>query len=125
MKTTNKLAISLELQAMISHCQQRELQCFCEHVNLACFSPSLRKFVELVGIDTTLKISLTTRRLRIPKKASIWQRLGHKPAHALLLALPSSVQEQILQHYSGRYLELPEFSTIWNRTLRQVRQQQK
>lgn len=125
MKTTNKLAISLELQAMISHCQQRELQCFCEHVNLACFSPSLRKFVELVGIDTTLKISLTTRRLRIPKKASIWQRLGHKPAHALLLALPLPVQEQILQHYSGRYLELPEFSTIWNRTLRLVRQQQK
>lgn len=120
---TNKAIISLDLQAMISHCQQRELQCFCEHVNLASFPSSLRLFVELVGIDTTLKISLITRRLQIPKMVNTWKRLGHKPAYALLLALPWSSQEKILQHYRGRCLEIPKFGTIWNRTLRRVRKQ--
>jgi hypothetical protein len=117
---TNKPTISPELQAMISHCQQRELQCFCERINLACFPASLQLFVDLVGIDTTLKISLITRRLRIPKWASTWQRLGHKPAYALLLALPPSSQEKILQHYHGCCLEMPRFTTIWNRALRRA-----
>lgn len=125
MKTINR-TISLELQAMISHCQASELQFFCEHINLEHFPPNLHLFVELVGIDTTLKISLLTRRLRIPKLIRAWRRLGQKkPVYAILTALPAAQQERLFQRYRGSVLTIPTLAAVWNRTLRKTRKNRK
>jgi hypothetical protein len=113
-------SISKELQGMMSACMQYKVQVFLERVDTDCFPKAIRPLVSLIGIDRTLQICLLTTKLRIPKKEATLQRNPNNPIYQILLSLPTESRTLLLMQYRGCQLNVPRFTTVWNRTLKRA-----
>lgn len=111
--------ISKELQSMVNVCMQYKLSIFLERVDMNCFPKSLHPMIGIIGLDMMLQICLLTDKLRMPKKEStLRHNLRGNPIYTILLSLPSSKLTSLLKEYRGCRLDIPKFSTLWNRVLK-------
>ena len=111
--------ISKELQNMIGICMQQKLTAFIDRIDKHCFPKSLHPMIGIIGLDMMLQICLLTDKLRMPKKEStLRHNLRGNPIYTILLSLPPSKLTSLLKEYRGCYLDIPKFTTLWNRVLK-------
>lgn len=94
---------------------------FLNNIILEDFPVHIRKFVSIVGVETTLQLSLVTSRIYIPKKITECFKVGnnHK-AQIILHSLDKNTIVVLSKTYQGANVEIPTLNFLKTATIDRV-----